>query len=120
GVPAEITQWMQRRYKDRTTRLVFDDYISQPFNVLAGEDQGDPFSAIGYILYAAGLLQLFKKEEQEEGFGFMDDVAAMKWGHDIEELHKEIGGMMTREDGILKWAEEHNCEFGVDKFKLVD
>ncbi|KAJ3884402.1 hypothetical protein GG344DRAFT_26843, partial [Lentinula edodes] len=80
GVPAEITQWMQRRYKDRTTRLVFDDYISQPFNVLAGEDQGDPFSAIGYILYAAGLLQLSKKEEQEEGFGFMDDVAAMKWG----------------------------------------
>ncbi|KAJ3925428.1 MAG: hypothetical protein NXY57DRAFT_1070359, partial [Lentinula lateritia] len=50
----------------------------------------------------------------------MDDVAAMKWGHDIEELHKEIGGMMTREDGILKWAEEHNCKFGVDKFKLVD
>ncbi|KAJ3899174.1 hypothetical protein F5879DRAFT_926447 [Lentinula edodes] len=57
-----------------------------------------PFSAIGYILYAAGLLQLFKKEEQEEGFGFMDDVAAMKWGHNIEELHKEIRGMLTRED----------------------
>ncbi|KAJ3884698.1 hypothetical protein GG344DRAFT_14858, partial [Lentinula edodes] len=80
GVPEEILDWMRRRYSGRKTQLSFDDYISQPFAVPGGEDQGDPFAAVGYILYAAGLLTTFKTLDKEEGFGFMDDVAAMKWG----------------------------------------
>lgn len=28
--------------------------------------------------------------------------------------------MMEREDGVLDWARQHNCSFGVNKFKLVD
>ncbi|KAJ3832989.1 hypothetical protein F5878DRAFT_547345, partial [Lentinula raphanica] len=27
---------------------------------------------------------------------------------------------MERNNGVGKWAEDHNCEFGFDKFKLVD
>ncbi|KAF5392001.1 hypothetical protein D9757_003364 [Collybiopsis confluens] len=120
GVPIEIVDWMKRRYKKRTTRISFDDFMSEPFEVAGGEDQGDPAAALGYILYAAGLLQRFRKEEQEEGYGFMDDVAAIKWGKEVEKIHEGLGDMMRRDGGILEWAREHNCTFGVDKFTLVD
>ncbi|KAJ3738438.1 hypothetical protein EV360DRAFT_76901 [Lentinula raphanica] len=40
-----------RRYTQRTTKLSFDDFISDSFPVVTGgEDQGDPFAAVGYIL----------------------------------------------------------------------
>ena len=27
---------------------------------------------------------------------------------------------MTKTNGILEWATQHNCEFGIDKFQLLD
>ncbi|KAJ3709968.1 hypothetical protein C8R42DRAFT_547970, partial [Lentinula raphanica] len=80
GVPMAIIDWMKRRYRKRVTQLSFDDYLSDPFEVPGGEDQGDPFSAVGYILYAAGLLKSLQVANKEEGFAFMDDLAGMKWG----------------------------------------
>ncbi|KAJ3830940.1 hypothetical protein F5878DRAFT_522873, partial [Lentinula raphanica] len=120
GVPLQIIEWLQRRYSRRVTQLAFDDYLSDPFNVPGGEDQGDPFSAVGYILYAAGLLKILRDERSERGFAFMDDLAGMKWGMDIEEIHRDVGRMMSREGGVLEWAKAHNCQFGIPKFKLVD
>ncbi|KAH7873510.1 uncharacterized protein C8R40DRAFT_1027462, partial [Lentinula edodes] len=120
GIPKEILGWIQRQYAQRKTQLSFDDYISLPFSVPGGEDQGDPFAAVGYILYAAGLLRLVQAESREQGFGFMDDVAGMKWAKGVDELHAEIGDMMSREGRVLDWATAHNCHFGVTKFKLVD
>ena len=28
--------------------------------------------------------------------------------------------MLYRDEGIMQWAEDHNCKFGINKFKLVD
>ncbi|KAJ3973003.1 hypothetical protein EV361DRAFT_765420, partial [Lentinula raphanica] len=120
GVPEAIIQWMKRRYERRTTQLSFNDYLSDPFEVPGGEDQGDPFSAVGYILYAAGLLKSLQVERKEEGFAFMDDLAGMKWGTDIKEIHADLEQMMGHRDGVLDWAQTHNCQFGIPKFKLVD
>ncbi|KAJ3759428.1 hypothetical protein EV360DRAFT_3000, partial [Lentinula raphanica] len=120
GVPNNITDWMKRRYQRRVTQLSFDDYLSEPFEVPGGEDQGDPFSAVGYILYAAGLLKSLQEPHKEEGFAFMDDLAGMKWGTSIEEIHADLERMMSRDGGVLEWARSHNCQFGVPKFKLVD
>jgi hypothetical protein len=41
GVPCEHTDWMLRRFTGRTTRLLFDDYVSEPFDIEDGLDQGD-------------------------------------------------------------------------------
>ncbi|KAJ3979982.1 hypothetical protein F5890DRAFT_1387021, partial [Lentinula detonsa] len=83
GVPTEILQWIKRRYAQRTTKLSFDDFISEPFRVEGGEDQGDPFAAIGYILYAADLMKILKVAAMERGLGLMDDVAAVTWARDF-------------------------------------
>ncbi|THU77076.1 hypothetical protein K435DRAFT_703197 [Dendrothele bispora CBS 962.96] len=120
GVPGEIVEWLKRRYAGRKTRLLFDDFVSDLFLVLGGEDQGDPFSAIGYILYAAGIFKIVEEEKDTEGFGFMDDLAVLMWGKDMNELHKKMGELMEKTGGVLEWAEVHNCEFGIDKFKMVD
>lgn len=120
GVPQEIVAWLQCRYANRYTRITFDDYVSDPIRILGGEDQGDPNAGIAYILYAAGLLKKFEGRSMEEGYRFMDNVAAMKWGKDVNQIHEELGEMMEREEGVLDWAKQHNCSFGVDKFKVVD
>lgn len=120
GVQNKIIEWLQWRYANQKTRLVFDDYVSEVDSALGGEDQGNPSAGIGYILYAAGLLALFNPLEKEEAFRFMDDIAAMTWGENVEELHEKLGEMMKRSRGVLDWARKHNCSFGMDKFKLVD
>ncbi|KAJ3792184.1 hypothetical protein GGU11DRAFT_693835, partial [Lentinula aff. detonsa] len=121
GVPTDITDWMKRRYERRATQLSFDDYLSEPFEVPGGEDQGDPFSAVGYILYAAGLLKgLQEAQQKEDGYGFMDDLAGMKGGTNMITIHLNIEQMMERDNGVLEWARTHNCQFGVPKFQLVD
>lgn len=111
---------MKRRYANQFTRITFDDFISEPIRICGGEDEGDPYAGIGYILYMAGLLRKFEGRDNEEGYGFMDDVAALKWGKDPEQVHAALGEMMVKNGGVLDWAKQHNCSFGVDKFKLVD
>ncbi|THU85972.1 hypothetical protein K435DRAFT_620054, partial [Dendrothele bispora CBS 962.96] len=51
GIPNEIIDWLRRRFANRETTLTFDDFISALFAVDGGEDQGDPLSSIGYIVY---------------------------------------------------------------------
>ncbi|KAJ3792572.1 hypothetical protein GGU11DRAFT_662072, partial [Lentinula aff. detonsa] len=120
GVPTVIIEWMKRRYGRKVTQLTFDDYLSEPFEVPGGEDQGDPFSAVGYILYAAGLLNSLQEAYKEEGYAFMDDLAGMKWVDNIKKAHADIEMMTSRNKGALEWARTHNCQFGIPKFKLVD
>jgi len=56
GVPKEHVEWVRRRNSSRKTKIIFDDYESEPFNVDDGLDQGDTQSLILYILYNAGIL----------------------------------------------------------------
>ncbi|KAJ3979736.1 hypothetical protein F5890DRAFT_1395601, partial [Lentinula detonsa] len=80
----------------RTTKLSFDNFISEPFRVKGGESQGDPFAAIGYILYAANLMRILKVAAMERGLGLMDNVAAMTWARNFRETHKALEGLMER------------------------
>ncbi|KAJ3792645.1 hypothetical protein GGU11DRAFT_648237, partial [Lentinula aff. detonsa] len=120
GVPSTITDWMKRQYQRRVTQLSFDNYLSEPFEVPGGEDQGDPFSAIGYVFYAAGLLNSLQKPQKEEGYSFMDNLAGTKWGITITEIHTNIKQMMEWNEGVLEWVWSHNCQFRFPKFKLVN
>ncbi|THU83900.1 hypothetical protein K435DRAFT_596268, partial [Dendrothele bispora CBS 962.96] len=117
--PNEIIDWLRRRFANRETTLTFDDFISALFAVDGGEDQGDPLSSIGYIVYAAGALKAMDRVEQAEGFAFMDDLTGLVWGKSLEEVGLRMEKMMRETDGVLEWAELHNCSFGLDKFKVV-
>ncbi|KAF5370505.1 hypothetical protein D9615_010347 [Tricholomella constricta] len=47
-------------------------------------------------------------------------TAIIAIGKDFAETHTTLLDVMERDRGVLRWAEEHNCEFGIDKFQLLD
>ena len=120
GIPKELTTWIDRRMVNRETSLNFDDYTSDPFTVENGLDQGDPFSVIGYILYNSDILNTPNTADGEDGILFVDDTTILAEGADYVETHKKINDMLHRDGGVLQWAEEHNCSFGIEKFQLID
>jgi ribonuclease HI len=120
GVPREHAEWMVRRLRGRTTTLTFDDFQSEVFGIDNGLDQGDPVSGITYMIYNGGILQCVNRKNDEQGALFIDDAYILTVGHDLAETHRKIKDIMEKADGVFKWAEDHNCEFGVDKFQLID
>ena len=120
GIPSEYTEWMKRRLENRQTTLSFDDFQTELFAVLNGLDQGDPFSAICYLLYNADLLKIPDIKKGESILLFVDDAAVIAIGKDFTETHSKLRDIMNRTKGVFKWARLHNCEFGIDKFQLLD
>jgi hypothetical protein len=120
GIPQEYTEWMKRRLENRHTTLSFDDYQTTTFAVLNGSDQGDPFSGICYLLYNADLLKIPILRLGEWILLFVDDAVVIVIGKDFLETHEKLRNIMNRIGGIFEWAKNHNCEFGIEKFQLLD
>ncbi|KAG9221604.1 hypothetical protein CCMSSC00406_0006763 [Pleurotus cornucopiae] len=93
---------------------------SDPFPVENGLDQGDAMSVILYLLYNAGILATVKGNKKELGLLFIDDAAIVVTGATFTEAHARLKEIMMGDGGIFRWARDHNCEFGVDKFQLLD
>src|ERR1700690_2196549 len=120
GIPKEHTDWMLRRLEGRKTRLSFDDFKSQFFAIEGGLDQGDPLSVITYLLYNACFLECLRAERGERGALFVDDAYVLVTGADFAETNRKIKDIMERPGGVFDWASDHNCEFGIEKFQLID
>ena len=90
------------------------------FIVANGLDQGDPFSGICYLINNADLMKIPIPRLGELVLLFMDDVAIIVIGKDFVETHTKLCNIMNHVRGIFKWAKEHNCEFGIEKFQLLD
>lgn len=75
---------------------------------------------IGYMLYNSEILNTPDTMNSEDGILFIDDTTILAEGTDYMEMHKKIDGMLHRNGGILQWADEHNCSFGIEKFQLID
>ena len=120
GIPEEIVGFVTRRLGCRKTRLIFDDYVSEEFQMDAGLDQRDPFSPTGYLLYNADHLSIPDPKSGEHVFVFIDDTTLVKVGDNFEETHEKLQRLMDKQDGMFDWARAHNCTFGIDKFQLLD
>jgi ribonuclease HI/endonuclease/exonuclease/phosphatase family metal-dependent hydrolase len=120
GIPKEYTDWLERRLKNRRTTIVFDDYRTDPFDVDNGLDQGDPFSGILYLLYNSDLPKITDVKKGERLLLFVDDAVVIATAKDFSGTHEKLRDVMDKPNGIFDWATIHNCEFGVDKFQLLD
>ena len=90
------------------------------FIVVNGLDQGDPFSGICYLIYNADLMKIPIPRLGERILLFVDDAAVIITGKDFSETHAKLWDIMNHTGGIFKWARDHNCEFGIEKFQLLD
>ncbi|KAF9521637.1 hypothetical protein CPB83DRAFT_778371 [Crepidotus variabilis] len=120
GVPEEHVEWVRRRNEGRTTVLTFDNFISEPFAVVDGLDQGDAQLLILYLIYNAQVLQVPEVTQGKSGLAFVNDVVLVATGQNFSETHCKLKGMMEKKGGVLEWASSHNCLFGMEKFQLLD
>src|SRR6202142_490889 len=120
GIPQENTEWMLRRLEGRKTRLSFDDFKSKFFEIEGGLDQGDPLSVITYLLYNACFLECLRAEQGERGMLFIDDMYVLVTGADFTETNHKIKDIMERTGGGFEGVADHNCEFSIEKFQLLD
>jgi ribonuclease HI len=121
GIPKQYTDWLKEKFTGRATNICFDDFRSCLHSIEAGLDQGCPLSPLLYIVYNSPLLEVPKRDPKngEMASGFIDDVALLAKGNNLEEANQKLEDMMHRPEGALEWARKANCEFEIDKFALV-
>jgi len=51
---------------------------------------------------------------------FVDDAVIIVCGKNFNETHEKLRNIMNRPGGVFEWAKTHNCEFGIEKFQLLD
>ena len=120
GIPHQYTAWINRRMNGRSTRLTFDDYRSQPFQVDSGLDQGDPVSGILYSIYNAGPARNLIACYGEHSFLYINDNTILTTADDFRETHEKCKDILQRPDGPFDWATSHNCKYSLPKFQAVD
>jgi len=101
-----------------STKLKFDNFTSEPINISKGIGQGDPLSMILYILYNTNLLEIIGNKDKD-ALRYVDDIALVVIGNDLEETTKKLKHMMTKEDGGLQWSRDHNSRFEVSKSVIL-
>ena len=65
GVPEEYVNWLRIKLAGRKTRLKFDDYTTELFDILSGIDQGCPLSVFLYAFYNSDLIDSARTAEGE-------------------------------------------------------
>ena len=90
GIPIEYAQWYLRHAGNRRTRLVFDSFYSEFFNVDNSLDQGDPFSGILYLIYNSDLPSIADIKWGECLLLFVDDAAIIVTGKSFTETHSKL------------------------------
>ena len=119
-LPPEIVEYTKQLLSGRKTRLRFDDYSSDWFDITNGIGQGDPLSMILYIIYDSDLVDIAKKSKGELILAFVDDTVLIAVAKTFQETHVMLHNMMERRGGAYDWSNKHNSKFETSKFGLID
>ena len=114
-IPLVYVNFVRQLIIGRRTRLKFDDYVSEPMEILNGIGQGDPLSMILYIFYNADLLEITDDDAGEDSLGFVDDIAILVTGKDFTETTSKLHRIMTKDGGGMQWSTDHNSRFEISK-----
>ncbi|KAJ7032163.1 hypothetical protein C8F04DRAFT_883323, partial [Mycena alexandri] len=120
GVPKQHTDWLCRRFANRTARLSFGDFVSVTFRIYGGLDQGDPHSGFSYGMYNAQLAKIPRPTNGEHGVVFVDDNTLITVGRTFRITHEKLRDIIERPKGVNRFATTHNALFGPAKYQLLD
>ncbi len=120
GVPVQYVDWLRVKLSGRKTRIHFDDFSSELFDIVSGIDQGCPLSVILYAFYNSDLIDSADTKRGEHAVGSMDDVALVVTGKTFESCHDKVRRFMERDGGAQDWSAAHNSAFSLDKFGLIN
>ena len=72
-----------------------------------------------YILYNADLLEIPNNQENEDAIGYVDDIALIAIGENLEETTNQLKNIMTKNDGAIQWSQNHNSKFEASKSTVM-
>ena len=94
-VPEALVRAVNAALTGRSTKLQFDDYLSESIALENGIEQGDPLSMIAYLFYNADILDL-PRNKNEPVVAFSDDTALFVEGPTFDDTHSTLRRMMNR------------------------
>ena len=119
GISKQYTDWIRNRVKGRSMQITFDDFTSCRVSLEQGIDQGCPLSGVLFQFYNAGILDITVKSQGEDSVAVVDNTTILVKGADLQETNEKLIEVMIRPNGIMDWAQEHNCTFAINKFGLI-
>src|SRR5271168_3360260 len=119
GFHPKYTDWITNRTTDRETILAFDDYVSQPFEVKHGLDQGCNLSPFLYNCYSAGQMKALNERPDELGNTFADDGVCAVSAESLELAGVALGEMFRRPEGPQDWGNTHHSLYDLAKSGAV-
>jgi hypothetical protein len=109
-VPETYVRFMENLLTGRRTKLIFNDYTSDWFELDNGIGQGDPLSMILYLFYNANFLNIMKGKK-EKGLGYVDEKILVAIGVMFADTHRTLGSMMTWQRGGFTWSKFRDSAF---------
>ena len=119
GVPTGYVKLIDRMLTNRSTRLKFDDFTSDPISILNGTTQGCPLSMLLYAFYNTPLIEV-ANHKGESINGFVDDTKFLAVGSTLADCHATLKHMMERNSGGFNWSTSHGSPFELTKTALVN
>lgn len=119
-IPEAYIAFIRRLLEGRRTKLKFDDFTSEPIDIVNGIGQGDPLSMILYIIYNADLIDYIALHQDEDAIGYVDDAVIIAYGTDFNESVQKLTDMMNRDqDGGFAWSKTHNSKYEISKLAVL-
>ena len=121
GIPEVIVNWLRRKLRGRKTKLSFDDYVSDLFEIISGIDQGCPLSVILYKIYNCMLLECITLLglTHADAVAFIDNVAVIAFGKNLQETCETLLAFMQSPGGAYDWSRTRNSLFALAKLALL-
>ena len=101
------------------TKLKFDNYMSDWFDLDNGISQGDLLSMLLYLFYNANHLDVASGLDKLS-LGYVDDVALIVTADNFTQTHRMLKNIMLCTKAGFHWAKAHNSRFETSKSVLVD
>ena len=121
GIPEVIVDWLRRKLQGRRTKLSFNDFMSDLFEIVSGIDQGCPLSVILYKIYNCMLLECIELLglTGADMFAFIDDVAVIALRSNLQQTCEILIAFMQSPGGANNWSRMRNSLFALAKLALL-
>ncbi len=119
GIPKMLTGWITSMLSGRSTMLSFDDYVSPPYEVLSGLDQGCPLSPVLFAYYTASLMEKLEGQRDKAALSYVDDINLLTAGYSFADANAKAEEVIDGAGGYDEWAKAHNARFEFDKTGCV-
>jgi hypothetical protein len=113
-IPEQLVQFIEGMLEGRSTRLKFNDFISDIIAITNGNSQGCPLSMILYSFYIAPLLEI-ADGKRTTTIGFVDDTTLVAKGKTFTETHQLIRDLLEKTNGALEWSHSHDSPLELSK-----